>query len=77
MEIKVLGPGCSKCKATYQAIEKVINENHLDATLTKVDDVMEIMNYNIMTTPAVVIDGEVKFKGQVPTTSDVKKMLGL
>lgn len=77
MEIKVLGPGCSKCKATYQAIEKVINENHLDATLTKVDDVMEIMNYNIMTTPAVVVDGEVKFKGQVPTTSDVKKMLGL
>lgn len=77
MEIKVLGPGCSKCRATYQAIEKVINENHLDATLTKVDDVMEIMNYNIMTTPAVVVDGEVKFKGQVPTTSDVKKMLGL
>lgn len=77
MEIKVLGPGCSKCKATYQAIEKVINENHLDATLTKVDGVMEIMNYNIMTTPAVVVDGEVKFKGQVPTTSDVKKMLGL
>lgn len=77
MEIKVLGLGCSKCKATYQAIEKVINENHLDATLTKVDDVMEIMNYNIMTTPAVVVDGEVKFKGQVPTTSDVKKMLGL
>lgn len=77
MEIKVLGPGCSKCKATYQAIEKVINENHLDATLTKVDDMMEIMNYNIMTTPAVVVDGEVKFKGQVPTTSDVKKMLGL
>lgn len=38
---------------------------------------MEIMNYNIMTTPAVVVDGEVKFKGQVPTTSDVKKMLGL
>lgn len=77
MEIKVLGPGCSKCKATYQAIEKVINENHLDATLTKVDDITEIMNYNIMTTPAVVVDGEVKFKGQVPTTSDVKKMLGL
>lgn len=77
MEIKVLGPGCSKCKATCQVIEKVISENHLDATLTKVDDMMEIMNYNVMTTPAVVVDGEVGFKGQVPTASDVKKILGL
>ena len=38
---------------------------------------MEIMNYNIMITPAVVVDGEVRFKGQVPTASDVKKILGL
>lgn len=74
---QILGPGCSKCKATCQVIEKVITENHLDATLTKVDDMMEIMNYNVMTTPAVVVDGEVRFKGQVPTASDVKKILGL
>ena len=65
MEIKVLGPGCAKCKSTYNVIEKVIKENNLDVKLTKVDDIMEIMNYNIMTTPAV------------PTESDVKKLLGL
>lgn len=77
MEIKVLGPGCSKCKTTYQVIEKVIRENNLDVKLTKVDDIMEIMNYNIMVTPAVVVDGEVRLKGQIPSESDVKKLLGI
>lgn len=77
MEIKVLGPGCSKCKTTYQVVEKVIKENNLDVKLTKVDDIMEMMNYNIMTTPAVVVDEVVKMKGQVPTESDVKKLLGI
>lgn len=78
MEIKVLGPGCAKCKSTYKVIEKVIQENNLeDVKLTKVDDIMEIMNYNIMSTPAVVVDEVVKLKGQVPSESDVKKLLGL
>lgn len=77
MDIKVLGPGCAKCKTTYHVIEKVIKENNLDVKLTKVDDIMEMMNYNIMTTPAVVVDEVVKMKGQVPTESDVKKLLGI
>lgn len=77
MEIKVLGPGCVKCKTTYNVIEKVIKENNLDVKLTKVDDIMEMMNYDIMTTPAVVVDEVVKMKGQVPTESDVKKLLGI
>ena len=77
MEIKVLGPGCTKCKSTYNVIEKVLKENNIDAKLTKVDDIMEMMNYNIMTTPAVVIDEVVKMKGQVPTESEVKKLLGI
>lgn len=77
MEIKVLGPDCTKCKSTYNVIEKVLKENHIDAKLTKVDDIMEMMNYNIMTTPAVVIDEVVKMKGQVPTENEVKKLLGI
>ena len=77
MEIKVLGPGCARCKTTYQVIEKVIKENNLDVKLTKVDDIMEMMNYNIMTTPAVVVDEVVKLKGTVPTEADVKKLLGI
>ena len=77
MEVKVLGPGCAKCKTTFQVIEKVIKENNLDVKLTKVDGIMEMMSYNIMTTPAVVVDGEVKMKGQVPSESDVKRLLGI
>lgn len=72
-----MGPGCAKCKTTYNVIEKVIKENNLDVKLTKVDDIMEMMNYNIMTTPAVVVDEVVKMKGQVPSESDVKKLLGI
>lgn len=77
MEVKVLGPGCAKCKTTYNVVEKVIKENNLDATLTKVDDIMEMMNYNILSTPAVVVDGEVKIKGRVPNENEVKELLGL
>lgn len=77
MEIKVLGPGCSKCKKTYQVVEKVIKENNLDVKLTKVDAIMEMMNYNIMTTPAIVVDEVVKIKGKVPTESEVKELLGI
>lgn len=71
-KLKVLGPGCSKCKTTYQVVEKVIKENNLDVKLTKVDDIMEMMNYNIMTTPAIVVDEVVRIKGKVPTESEVK-----
>lgn len=77
MEIKVLGPGCAKCKATYQVIEKVIQENHLDVKLTKVDDIMEMVSYHLMTTPAVVVDETVRIKGRVPSEKEVKELLGI
>lgn len=77
MEIKVLGTGCAKCKTTYEIIEKIVKENNLDVTLIKVEDIMEMLNYNIMSTPAVVVDGEVKIKGYVPTEKEIKKMLGI
>ena len=77
MEIKVLGAGCSKCKATYAAIEKVVKENGLEVSLTKVEDIMELLNYNIMTTPAVVVDGAVRIKGYVPSESEIRKLLGI
>ena len=77
MEVKVLGPGCTKCKTTYNVVEKVIKDSNLDVTLTKVDDIMEMMSYNIMTTPAIVVDGEVKIKGRVPTEKEIKELLGV
>ena len=77
MEVKVLGPGCAKCKSTYAVVEKVIKENNLDATLTKVDDIVEMMSYNILSTPAVVVDGKVRIKGHVPSENEVKEALGV
>ena len=77
MEIKVLGTGCAKCKTTYQGIEKVIVENNLDVKLTKVEDIVEILNSGIIATPAVVVDGEVKIKGHVPSEKEVKQILGI
>lgn len=77
MEIKVLGPGCAKCKATYRAIEKVVEENRLDVKLTKVEDIMELLNYGIMTTPAVIVDEKVRIKGHVPSESEIKEILGI
>lgn len=77
MEIKVLGACCAKCKNTYQVIEKVIKENGLDVKLVKVTDMEEIMEYNVMTIPAVVVDGTVKIKGRVSTEGEIKEMLGV
>lgn len=76
-EVIVLGPGCSKCKEAYRVVERVIAENRLDVKLSKIEDIAEIMSYNIITTPAVVVDGTVKIKGHVPTADEIKKALGI
>lgn len=76
-EIKVLGTGCAKCKTTCQTIGKVIRKNGLDVKLTKIEDIAEIMAYNIIATPAVVVDGIVKIKGRVPSESEIKELLGI
>lgn len=77
MKILVLGTGCTKCKKTVEAVAKVIEENGLDATLSKVEDIMEIMKYGVMSTPAIVVDGEVKLKGYMPTEAEIRKILGV
>ena len=77
MEVKVLGACCAKCMTTHELIGKVIMENNLQINLSKVTDMMEIMNYNVMSLPAVVVDGVVKIKGRVPSETEIKDMLGL
>lgn len=77
MEIKVLGPGCAKCNATMQLIERLIAENGIDANLEKVEDIMQIMQYNVIATPAVLVDGVLKIKGRVPSEKELKVALGL
>ncbi|MCB9016214.1 MAG: TM0996/MTH895 family glutaredoxin-like protein [Lentimicrobiaceae bacterium] len=75
MEIKVLGPGCQKCKALEKATREVVEENKIDATVTKVDDIMEIMKFGVMTTPALVVDGKVVVKGRVPSNDEIAKFI--
>ena len=72
MEIKVLGPGCPKCQQTEKIVKEAVAEAGVDASMEKVTDTMEIAGYGVMGTPAVVIDGEVKAVGKIPTKEDVK-----
>jgi len=75
MEIKILGPGCAKCKTLEQLTKDVVSKNGIDATITKVEDIMEIMKFNIMTTPALVVDGKVVMKGRIPSAEELKQLL--
>ncbi|HOK60035.1 MAG: thioredoxin family protein [Tenuifilum sp.] len=75
MEIKVLGTGCPKCKALEQATQNAINELGVQATITKVEDIVDIMNYGVMRTPALVINEKVVLSGRVPDAKELKEII--
>lgn len=75
MEIIILGTGCAKCKTTFDVVQSVVADSGIDATVSKEEDILEIVKYNIMSLPAVVVDGEVKIKGYVPTKDEVLKVI--
>ena len=75
MEIKILGPGCPKCKTLDRITREVVEKNGINATITKVEDIMEIMKYGVMSTPALVIDEKVVVKGRVPSSDEIKQLL--
>jgi small redox-active disulfide protein 2 len=75
MEIKILGTGCSKCKTLEELTRKIVQDNGIDARVTKVEDIVEIMKFNIMTTPALVVDGKVVSKGRIPSAKEIKQFL--
>ena len=75
MEIKVLGSGCCRCKKTFDTVKQVIEEDKVNANLEYVTDIAKILDYNIMSMPAIVIDGKVVLNGQVPSASEVRQLL--
>lgn len=71
MEIKILGPGCAKCKATVDIISRAADEAGKDVTIEKITDMRQIASHGVMAMPAVVIDGRVVHKGSVPSREQV------
>ncbi len=76
MDIKVLGPGCAKCQQTEKIVKEAVADAGVSAVVEKVTDIREIAGYGVFGTPAVVVDGNVKSVGKVPSKEDVKKWVG-
>ncbi len=75
MKIEILGMGCPKCKMLYENAKKAVQEKGVEAEVVKVEDMDKITDYGVMMTPALVMDGEVKSSGKIPTAEEIKKWL--
>jgi len=73
--IKILGTGCAKCKSMLGIVEQVVNETGIEAEIEKVEDITEILKFDVMNTPALVIDGTIVLSGRVPTKEELTKLL--
>jgi small redox-active disulfide protein 2 len=71
MKIQILGTGCPKCKKTAENAEKAVKKSGVDVKIEKVEDINNIMNYGIMMTPALAIDGDVKISGNIPSPEQI------
>jgi small redox-active disulfide protein 2 len=75
MKIEILGTGCPKCKKTFANTEKAVREIGVDAEIVKIEKIDEIMNYGVMMTPALAIDGDVKVTGKIPDSKQIAKWI--
>jgi len=74
-KIEILGPGCARCKKLAEQAMIAADELGLECNIVKVEDIREIMAYGVMMTPALVVDGQVKVSGKVPSLDDLKKLI--
>jgi small redox-active disulfide protein 2 len=74
-KIKVLGPGCPKCKTTFHNVEEAVKQLGIEAEIIKVEDIEEMMKYNVLTTPVLVIDEQIKIKGRIAQVDEIKELL--
>ena len=75
MLIQVLGTGCTKCKTLHEMVKKAVLETGVDAEVEKVEDIQQILAYELIMTPGLVINGEVKAAGRLPSVEEIKKLL--
>ncbi len=75
MKIEILGTGCPKCKKLNELVEEAINELVVSAEIIKVTDINKIIDYGVMVTPALVIDGDVKMAGKIPEKEEIEKWI--
>jgi small redox-active disulfide protein 2 len=75
MKIEILGTGCAKCKALFELTKEAVAKEGKFADIQKVEDIEKIMSYGVMSTPALVVDGEVKISGKVPNIEDIRGMI--
>jgi len=73
--IKVLGPGCPKCKTTFHNVEEAVKQLGIEAEIIKIEDIEEMMQYNVLTTPVLMIDDVVKIKGRIAQIDEIKALL--
>jgi small redox-active disulfide protein 2 len=74
-EIKVFGPGCPKCKTTYSNVLEALKQSNIEANVEKVEDIEEMMKYNVLTTPVLMIDEQIIIKGRVAQVSEIIDLL--
>ncbi|MDP4289747.1 MAG: thioredoxin family protein [Bacteroidota bacterium] len=75
MDIKILGTGCPNCKTLDKLTREVVEKNGIKANITKVEDILEIIKYGVMSVPALVVDGKVVVNGRVPSSEEIKQLL--
>ncbi len=75
MLIQVLGTGCTKCRTLYESVKKAVQETGVEAQVEKVEDIQKIMAFEILMTPGLVINGEVKTAGRVPKLEEIKELI--
>ena len=73
--VQVLGTGCAKCAKLKDHADAAVSELGIDATVEKVDDIVEITKFGVMMTPALAVDGQVKVVGKVPSVEEIKSYL--
>lgn len=74
-QIKVLGPGCTKCKTTYNNAVEAVKQTGIEAEVIKIEDIEEMMKYNVLTTPVLMIDEVALIKGRVADVTEIKQLL--